>query len=212
MVHRQVVGIDFSYNSLHLANTFKRKFRLRNVCFAQMDLFHPGLKEESFDYVFCDGVLHHTADAYGAFQNLCRLVRHRGYLVVGLYNTYGRLLLDFRRWIFRLTNDRLKWLDFFTRHKSLGEEKKRIWFMDQYKNPHEDKFTVGDVLDWFEQNKIQHINSVPKIKLGSYSSHGDALFEPHDPGGALDHFLCQLGWIFTQGKEGGFFITIGKKL
>jgi SAM-dependent methyltransferase len=212
MVHRQVVGIDFSYNSLHFANTFKSRFRLPNVCFVQMDLFCPGLKEESFDYVFCDGVLHHTADAYGAFQTLCGLIKPRGFIVIGLYNTYGRLLLDLRRWIFRLTNDRLKWLDFFTRQKSLDEGKKRIWFMDQYKNPHEETFTVGEVLNWFQQNKIDYINSIPKIKLGSQSSLGGALFEASEPGSPLDHLLCQLGWVFTQGKEGGFFITIGRKM
>ena len=211
MVHRQVVGIDFSYHSLHKGGDFKEKFGRRNVSFAQMDLFYLGLKEESFDYVFCNGVLHHTENARQAFQNLCRLVKSGGYITIGLYNRYGRLLLDLRRWLFRLTNDKLKWLDFFLRNKSLGEEKKHIWFMDQYKNPHEEKFSVDEVLKWFRQNNIEHINSIPKIRLGDRFTAGDRLFEPHDPGGPLDHLFCQLGWMFTQGKEGGFFITIGRK-
>ncbi|TAJ99402.1 class I SAM-dependent methyltransferase, partial [bacterium] len=75
MVQRKVVGIDFSYNSVCKGNNFKKKFELHNVYFAQMDLFNLGLKEKSFDYVFCNGVLHHTADAYGAFQALCRFVK-----------------------------------------------------------------------------------------------------------------------------------------
>src|SRR5215813_6483417 len=86
---------------------------------AQMDLFFVRLKEKSFDYVFCNDVLHHTADAYGAFENLCRLVKPGGYIAIGLYNTYGRLLLNLRRWIFHLTRDKLSWLDFFMRQKSL---------------------------------------------------------------------------------------------
>jgi SAM-dependent methyltransferase len=212
MVHREVVGIDFSYGSLSKASNFKQKSGLRNAHFAQMDLFHPGLKEESFDYVFCNGVLHHTADAYGAFQNLCRLVKPQGYITIGLYNTYGRLLLDLRRWIFRLTRDKIKWLDYFLRQQSLGEEKKYIWFMDQYKHPHEDKFSVGDVLKWFQQNNIVYINSIPKIKVSDQFTQSDRLFEPHDPGNPLEHLLCQFGWIFTEGREGGFFITIGRKM
>ena len=212
MVHRWVVGIDFSYQSLRKANDFKKRFVLRNCSFAQMDLFHCGLKDENFDYVFCNGVLHHTADAYGAFQNLSRLVKPGGYIAIGLYNTYGRLLLDLRRWIFRLTNGRFRLLDFFLRQKSLGEEKKHIWFMDQYRNPHEDTFSVGDVLNWFRRNNIGYINSIPKIRVGDQFTPDERLFEPHDPGGVLDHLVCQLGWTFTQGREGGFFLTIGRKM
>lgn len=212
MGQRKVMGIDFSHNSLREANDFKTKFKLRNIYFAQMDLFSLGLKEGSFDYVFCNGVLHHTVDAYTAFDNLCRLVKPRGYVTIGLYNTYGRLLPELRRWIFHLTNDRLRWLDFFLRQKSVDEHKKRIWFMDQYRNPHEEKFTVGQVLSWFQQNNIDYINSIPRITLRSPSSVSDGLFEKDAPGGPLDHFLCQVSWIFTKGKEGGFFITIGRKM
>src|SRR5688500_9403390 len=35
LVHRKVVGVDFSYNSLHKANAFKNKFGLRDVHLAQ---------------------------------------------------------------------------------------------------------------------------------------------------------------------------------
>ena len=212
LVHRDVLGIDFSYASLRKATDFKKKSGLRNVFFVQTNLFQLGLKDESFDYVLCNGVLHHTKDAYGAFQHLCRLVKPGGFIAIGLYNTYGRLLLDLRRWIFGLTNEKFKWIDFYMRQKSLGEEKKRIWFTDQYKHPHEDKFTVGDVLRWFQQNKIDYVNSIPKIKIGEKFNQTDRLFEPHDRGGPLDHLMCQLGWIFTQGKEGGFFITVGRKM
>jgi SAM-dependent methyltransferase len=211
LVHRQVVGVDFSYNSLQKANTFKTKFALRDVHLAQMDLFYPALKEKSFDYVFCNGVLHHTADARRGFDNLCRLLKPGGYIAIGLYNTYGRLLLNLRRGIFNVTRDRLKCLDFFMRQKSVGEEKRDIWFKDQYRNPHDTTFTVGDVLKWFQQNDIEYISSLPKIKSSDHLSRADRLFEPQNPGTSLDHFLCQLGWIFSKGTEGGFFITVGRK-
>jgi SAM-dependent methyltransferase len=212
VLNRQVVGIDFSEASITKGNSFKRKVKLRNVQFARMDLFAVALKEESFDFVFCNGVLHHTADAYGAFQNLCRLVKPGGYITIGLYNTYGRLLLDLRRRIFACTNDKLNRLDFFMRQKSLGNEKKHIWFMDQYKHPHEDKFTVDDVLGWFQKNRIEYVNSIPKIRFGDRFSTSDDLFRVRSPGSRLEHLLCQLGWVFSQGKEGGFYITIGRRM
>ena len=211
IVHRRVLGIDFSHASLSKGNNFKKKFNLHNVQFARMNLFSLALKEGSFDYVFSNGVLHHTADAYGAFQNLCRLVKPGGYITIGLYNTYGRLFLDLRRWIFSLTKDKFTWLDFFMRQRKLGDEKKHVWFMDQYKHPHEDKFTVDDVIGWFEKNNIEYVNSIPKIKLGERFSADDDLFAARSPGSRLEHLLCQIGWIFSQGREGGFYITIGKK-
>lgn len=200
LVRRQVLGVDFSFASLVKATTFRSRFGLGNARFAQMDLFDLGLKDESFDYVFRNGVLHHTANADGVFCNLCRLVRPGGYITIGLYNTYGRLLLYLRRWLFRMTHDRLTWLDFFMRQRSIGPERRRIWFMDQYRNPQDTTFTVDDVLEWFRKNGIQYVNSVPRITLREQGTGGQRLFEPQDPGHSLEHLLCQLGWIFSKPK------------
>jgi hypothetical protein len=139
-------------------------------------------------------------------------VKRGGYITIGLYNTYGRLLLDLRRWIFRVTGDRLTRLDAFMRKESTGDEKKRVWFLDQYKNPHEDKFSVDTVLAWFARNDIRYVNSIPKIRLGDRLSANEALFAPRGAGHRVEHLLRQLGWIFTQGKEGGFFLTVGRRV
>jgi ubiquinone/menaquinone biosynthesis C-methylase UbiE len=210
MNNRKTVGVDFSMGSLRKGHEFKTRFSLKNVAFLQMDLFALALKEESFDYVFCSGVLHHTADAYQGFRELCRLVKKGGYIVIGLYNRYGRLLLNFRQLLFRLSGDRLTWLDY--RVRKCGEGKSRIWYLDQYKNPHEEKFSVDDVLRWFEENGIEYINSVPKVQRGERVRPDDRLFKPHALGTHLERFLCQLRWAFTKGREGGFFITIGRRV
>ena len=74
----------------------------------------------------------------------------------------------------------------------------------QYRNPHESKHTVDEVLNWFKENKVEYINSIPKINVAEQFALGEQLFEKHHPGGKTDHILSQLGWIFTQGREGGF--------
>ena len=211
LLQRRVVGADFSSASLAKANAFKQRFDLKQVSFVRMDLFYPALLPESFDYVFCNGVLHHTADPYSAFRNLTPLVKPGGYITIGLYNTYGRLLLDARRWVFRVTRDRFQRLDYFMRRRSLSDEKKRIWYLDQYKNPHEEKLSVDDILGWFEKNDIEYVNAVPKIRLGQRFTPSDSLFESQPAGSCLEHLLCQIRWIFTEGREGGFFILIGRK-
>src|SRR5713226_9302532 len=128
-----------------------------------MDLFKGCLRAEVFDYVFSNGDRHHTANAFGGFQDLCRVLRPGGFIVIGLYNTYGRLLLDLRRLLFRINGDRLTWLDYFMRRKTLGDGEKRILFLDQYRNPHEPKFSVHHVLEWFDRCGIDYVNSAPQL-------------------------------------------------
>ena len=99
---RSVFGTDLCMNSLKLAEGFRSRQQLSRVRFLQMNLFRPALRSEQFDVVLCNGVLHHTSDPRGGFESISRLVRPGGYLIVGLYNRYGRLLLDARRFLFRL--------------------------------------------------------------------------------------------------------------
>jgi SAM-dependent methyltransferase len=210
MLGRRVVGIDLSHASLTKGQQFNQRFGL-DAHFAQTDLFRPALREEAFDYLFTNGVLHHTADAPGGFRSLLRLLKPGGVIVVGLYNTYGRLPLRLRKHVFRLTGNRALWLDGILRAPRVGDDKKRIWFLDQYAHPHEQTFTVDDVLTWFRQTGVQYVNSIPKIRIGQRLTTTESLFAPRPSGTWIDHVVTQLAWIVSQSREGGFFITIGRK-
>jgi len=211
LAHRQVVGMDLSFNSLKKANGFKNRFDLKRVRFCQGNLFHIPLKSESFDYVFCNGVLHHTGDAYRGFREAVRLLKPGGFFILGLYNTYGRLLLDLRRVIFQVTKNRFRGLDALLRRKGTSSKKKLIWFKDQYEHPHETKHSVDEVLGWFRAEGLEYINALPPIRAAESFDPKAPLFEAKVPGGRLDHLLAQIGWVFTKDKEGGFFLLIGRK-
>ena len=207
---RRVVGIDLSHASLSKGQRFKRQFGL-DARFAQMDLFRPALREEAFDYVFTNGVLHHTADAPGGFRSLLRLLKPGGVIVVGLYNTYGRLPLRLRKLAFRLTGNRALWLDGILRAPRVGADKKRIWFLDQYAHPHERTFTADDVLTWFRQCGVEYVSSIPPIRVGHRLTSAESLFTPRSSGTRVDHLVAQLVWVVSRSREGGFFLTIGRK-
>ena len=211
MTHRTVVGIDFSFHSLQHGHRFSQACRLQDVHFAQMDLFDLGFRDGVFDYVVCSGVLHHTADAAEGFQRLCRILKPGGCVIVGLYNAYGRAMTRLWSRIFRLTGGRGAWHDRVLRRHRLDEDKRRIWLMDQYYHPHEQVFTVDDVLTWFARNDIEYLNSIAKISLSDPLTAAEQLWEPHDPGTSFDHLLSQLKWVFTAAEEGGLFLTIGRK-
>lgn len=208
---RRAVGADLSLGSLRKGQEFKERFTLKQVAFVEMNLFEPALQPSAFDYVFCNGVLHHTADARGGFARVVRLAKPGGFIIVGLYNTYARVPLGLRRLIFRLTRRRLTRLDHYVRTQPYGAEKSRIWYMDQYEHPHEEMFSADDVLAWFREEGVEYVGSVPSLRVGARLTGDERLFEPSALPGRLERILCQLGWMTTIGWEGGFFITIGRR-
>lgn len=209
--NRTVVGTDICLNSLRLGEKFKQANGLKRVHFLQMNLFRPVFKAGSFDLVISNGVLHHTSDPFGAFQSICRLVKPGGYILVGLYHQYGRLITDFRRWVFRISGDHFKSLDPNLRKTESSDPKKKAWFMDQYKHPHESKHTIGEVLTWLDKTGFEFVKSIPRSVPFQSFSEDEHLFEPERPGNGLERFLVETGMVFRGSQEGGFFIVIGKK-
>ena len=208
--NRHVFGSDLCLNSLRLANGFRGRCQIRNAGFLQMNLFKPAFREQAFDVVICNGVLHHTADPAGGFESLGRLVKPNGYIIIGLYNALGRLTTDLRRFLFRASGDRLRFLDGHMRNKTYNEARKRAWFLDQYKHPHESKHSFDEVLDWFEREGFEFLLSIPKTDPGTFSSE-ENLFAPHDKGTAATRLFTQLGMLARGGVDGALFIMIGRK-
>ncbi|MBI1893839.1 MAG: methyltransferase domain-containing protein [Candidatus Rokubacteria bacterium] len=208
---RSVFATDLCVNSLRLGHAFEEQHGLENVCFVQMNLFRPVFRPEVFDFVICNGVLHHTADPFAGFQALLPSLKKGGFVVVGLYNRYGRLTTDIRRLIFRVAGDRLTSLDPRLRTETLNDARRRAWFRDQYKHPHESKHTFGEVLRWFDQSSVEFVNSIPKCVASESFSPGERLFEPNPRGTAVDRAIVQAAMLLTGGREGGFFTMIGRK-
>ncbi|MCI0624201.1 MAG: class I SAM-dependent methyltransferase [Acidobacteria bacterium] len=208
---RQVFGSDVCLNSLRLAKGFRDRFSINNAAFLQMNLFRPGFRDSIFDVVISNGVLHHTGDPYRAFQSIAQLVKPGGIILIGLYNRIGRLTTDFRRFLFRMTHDHLKFLDGHMRNRQYNEPRKRAWFMDQYKHPHESKHGMGEVIEWFEACGFEYLITIPKID-GSLFTANERLFEPHCKGNRLSRFLTEVEMLLEGGVDGALFITIGRRV
>ena len=83
--------------------------------------------------------------------------------------------------------------------------------MDQYKNPHESKHTVGEVLHWLDDTKFTFIHSVPKTVPFEGIDESERLFKPERLGNRFERFIVNIGMVFTGHREGGLFIVIAKK-
>lgn len=44
-----------------------------------------------------------------------------------------------------------------------------------------------------------------------WATSGERLFEKSPQGGRVDHFLVQLGMLLRGGREGGFFVMLGRR-
>jgi len=208
---RTVFGTDICVNSLRLAESFRDRHAIGSVAFLQQNLFRPAFRPETFDVVISNGVLHHTSDPWLGFRTLVGLLKPGGHILVGVYNRLGRLATDLRRAVFRLTGDRLTFLDPHLRRPTLNPARWRAWFRDQYKHPHESKHWIGEVLDWFDQADVEFLNSIPNCVAGASLSPREELFAANPRGTPLDRLLVQLGMLLSGGREGGFFIMIGRK-
>jgi SAM-dependent methyltransferase len=206
-----VFGTDLCINSLTLATRFKQAHDVPSVGFLQMNLFRPAFRPGTFDVVISNGVLHHTGDPRGGFTSILRCLRPGGFIIIGLYNTYARLTTDARRLVFRLTGDRLTFLDPRLRRVALNAGRRRAWFRDQYKHPHESKHSFDEVLGWFEDSGVEFVASIPRCVATERFSADERLFASRARGSAFDRLVVQIGMLLSGGREGGFFTMIGRK-
>ena len=209
--NRTVFGTDICLNSLGLGSQFAARNHLHNVHFVQQNLFRPVFPEGYFDLVISNGVLHNTIDPHRGFQSIARLVRPGGHLLVGLYHRYGRLITNLRRTLFKLTGDRLTFLDPNLRSTTMSEAKKRAWFMDQYRHPCESQHVIGETMRWIREIGYEFVRSIPSTRLSHRFSPSERLFQPDPPGSTLERAIIELGMISKGSKEGGFFIVIARR-
>ena len=81
-----VVGIDLS----RAVEAAQRNIGGReNVNIAQADIFELPFRDETFDFIFSIGVLHHTPSTKAAFDRLPKLLRTNGRIAIWVYNSYS---------------------------------------------------------------------------------------------------------------------------
>jgi len=83
-----VVGLDYT---IAIETAAKNLWPDANVHLVQGDILAPPFREEVFDLVFSNGVVHHTPSPPSAFSKLSRLVKRGGEISVWVYPDEGIL-------------------------------------------------------------------------------------------------------------------------
>lgn len=205
--NRKIHSIDLSKGSLIEAKKFIDRTNIKNVNFYRMNIFKLCFPKNYFDIIISNGVLHHTHNAKHAFSILTEHLKPNGMIVIGLYHKYGRIIQNIRQFLIKRFGEKIKFID-KRFSENLSEKKKYAWFKDQYYNPFETKHTYNEVLNWFNENNIEYINSIPfTFDLN------DEIFKKKSILNSSEVIFREFSLIFNlrQIYEGGFFIMIGKK-
>ena len=208
--NNKIVAMDPTIHSLNLAKNFIDKNNISNVTFLNADIFDDVLSDEYFDFLWCNGVLHHTKNPYLAFQIITKSLKKNGYILIGLYNKFGRIRTILRKYLAKIFGYRiLNLFDPTLRKLKLDENEKKAWIRDQYLHPIESLHTIDEVLDWFKKNNIEFISSIPS---SDFDFNYKNIFEKKSIGTYYSRIVNQFSMIFNQlGSDGGLFILIGKK-
>ncbi len=210
--NNEIVALDPTIESLRLANKFALENNIQNVKLVNADIFDEVLKDDYFDFVWTNGVLHHTKDPKKAFEITVKSLKNEGYILVGLYNKIGRIRTKIRKYLYKIFGKGIVLLlDPVLRNiKSGSPEQLDAWIRDQYEHPVESVHTIDEVLKWFHENKIKFISSVPNCTIDLDLNYN--LFVEQEKGNVFYRWLNQFFMIFNfLGDDGGLFVLIGKK-
>jgi SAM-dependent methyltransferase len=79
---KEIVYVDYS---IAVEKVYGKCKHHPNAHFVQASVARPPFRPESFDIVFCSGVLHHTPNTYESFQGLPPVVKPGGYLHIYVF-------------------------------------------------------------------------------------------------------------------------------
>jgi SAM-dependent methyltransferase len=211
--NNKIYALDPTIESISLGKNFAEKNSILNVTFVRADIFDDVFNPESFDVVWCSGVLHHTNDPRKGFEVISKYVKKNGLIIVGLYNKYGRIRTHIRRYLCKiLGNQYLMAFDPVLRKMNKVDERKiNSWIRDQYKHPVESTHSFDEVIEWFHGNNIEFISSYPSCELSLDDK--KEYFKKRGMGRMYERILQQIAMIFSPlGGEGGLFVFIGRKV
>jgi len=208
--NNEVVGLDPTIESLTLAKNFVNKNGISNIRFVNADIFDDVLTENFFDFIWCNGVLHHTKDPYGAFKVLIKSLKKNGYVLIGLYNKYGRIRTLIRKYFYKIFGNKLlSIIDPTLRNLKLDENEQTAWIRDQYTHPIESLHSIDEVLKWFKEHNIDFVSSIPS---SDFDYDYNNIFLKKNSGTFFSRMFNQILMVFNRlGSDGGLFVVIGKK-
>jgi SAM-dependent methyltransferase len=179
------------------------------VRFVEADLQRPARRAGAVDVVDSSGGVHHQPPPAAALAHQGPRARPGGTIVLGVYNAFARLPTRLRGLAARLSGFRFVPFDGVLRDRAHEPARREAWLRDQYRHPEEHTHTLAEVQAWFAANGVEYLRAYPSALL---DDEAEELFTRAADNWRPEGWLAQLGWIWTLGREGGLFFTVGRRL
>ena len=213
--NNKIFALDPTIRYLEMGKNFADKNNIKNIRFINADIYDDVLSSNLFDVLLCSGDLHYTVNTYESFSLLPKLLKNNGYIIIGLYNTYGRFRTKIRQFFYKIFGSKYVMifdpvLRTLNKNKKENFEKIKSWINDQYNHPVERTHTFDELLEWFNKHNIEFINSIPSCDC--VEGVPNEIFKKTSKSSFMERIFQQIRINFnTLGDEGGLFFFIGKK-
>jgi ubiquinone/menaquinone biosynthesis C-methylase UbiE len=155
---KAVTGIDMGEgcvrNSISRNSEFKDRLDVRLA--SVLEIPFP---DNTFDFVHCDGVLHHTTDSYRGFCELTRVLKPGGTLVIAVYGKGG--LMNFAIYSARVLRRIIPQSLTLRIVKLLSSDPVTCYaVMDCMYVPIRNNYHESDIRKWLENAKMEGIRRI----------------------------------------------------
>ena len=206
---RTIVGADLSKASLRLAEEFRTSVGIQNTHFIRADIFNLPFKDQSFDVVIANGVLHHTKDTWEACDAISKKMKKDGVLIIGLYNNWGRLRTNLIRKVSHLIpRTMLATLDPIVKSAKQTDSTVSSWINDQYFHPVERSHSYDEVILKGREMNLKVAHFIPDA-INYHPINTSIINANCDRTGTwLDRLAVQFAQVFINHADGGLFVTV----
>jgi ubiquinone/menaquinone biosynthesis C-methylase UbiE len=152
---KKVVGVDYGKQGLSIA---RKNYKQKRLFFKKENVLKLSFKDNSFDIVFSNGVLHHTENFKKGISELVRVCKNGGQIWLYLYSKGG--IFWYSR---KLMNKLMKNIPYNYSQSVLdliGLPKNRFIFMDNWYVPIENHLGHDEIIKYLNSLGVTKIKKI----------------------------------------------------
>lgn len=145
-------AVDLSKKNVKNTYRLCKKFGFKNTVVIRSNALSLAFKDNTFDFVFSNGVIHHTIDPYKSFLEMVRVLSPNGYLFLGIYGyggIWGKIIHPLGRFVGKIIP--LRYTEKFINFTGLMKSQE-FSILDWFYAPIQKTYKKEEILNWFKKN------------------------------------------------------------
>lgn len=158
---KQVVGLDMNFRGLKDAQRRLNEYKISNAVLKHGSVLDIPYSNHSFDFICCNGVLHHTLDSGKGLSELVRVLKPGGSLFIYVYGKGGLMwmYIDILRLIGKFVPSKV--IQQFMKLIKMPENSQFHW-LDLIYVPIQKRYRPQEVKNWLQQKRLINIRLLEK--------------------------------------------------